>query len=111
MFYKKSVLKISQNLQGSNKFAGLKPVKYSEFGPRIKNISMLTVLKVSCFHLISDAVKYFAQSVIFLLSSTKYTENEPSLTFLQPLVYFIFAFQDLQNLVPWCPPFALCSYL
>ena len=27
------------------------------------------------------------------------------------LVYFIFVFQDLQNLIPWGSPFALCSSL
>ena len=27
------------------------------------------------------------------------------------LVHFIFAFQDLQNSVPWGPPFALCFSL
>ena len=26
-------------------------------------------------------------------------------------IYFIFAFQDLQNSVPWVSPFALCSGL
>ena len=30
---------------------------------------------------------------------------------LYPLVYFIFAFQDLQNSVPWGPPFVLSSGL
>ena len=62
------------------------------------------------------ALKCFGQAVTkFLLSAEENTQNEPLLTpffnllfELCLLVYFIFAFQDFQNSVPWA---SVCSSL
>ena len=54
-----------------------------------------------------DTLNYFALTVTnALLSLAENTNNKQN-----ALVYFFFAFQDLQNSISWGPPFVLCCGL